>query len=67
MNLLLSYEKGQGNTISVADKNCIFLGTIGFDFFGHVVFQQDCKLLKKEEVNELKIVLNSLKRYFGEF
>lgn len=52
MNLQLSYVRGAANTISVADKQNIYLGSIVLNQFGMIDFKQHCALsiVEKHEV-----------------
>lgn len=63
MQLKLSYVRGPNNTISVADKDSIFLGCIHINMIGVLTFQQE-RALSQLEINELSHVMQQIHNYF---
>lgn len=63
MNLSLNYAGGPNNTISVADKDSIFLGFIHINMIGVLTFQQE-RALSQLEINELSHVMQQIHNYF---
>ena len=59
MNLQLSYCRGSNNTISVADKHGVYLGSIMFNAFGMIDFKQERALMILES-NEIRFVCQRL-------
>ena len=55
MNLSLSYARGANNTISIADKQNIYLGSITLNHFGMIAFEQERALtiLEKQEIRHV--------------
>lgn len=53
MNLSLNYVRGANNTISICDKQNIYLGSITLNHFGMIAFEQDCALtiLEQQEIH----------------
>ena len=52
MNLSLKYVSGANNTISVCDKQNIYLGSIVLNHFGMIAFEQERALtiLEQQEI-----------------
>jgi len=59
MNLQLSYVRGGNNTISVADKQNVYLGSIVLNQFGMIGFEQERALLITEQ-HEIRVVCQRL-------
>ena len=59
MNLSLNYARGANNTISVADKQNIYLGTIFLNPFNMLGFKQERSLSRQEE-QEINFVCNRI-------
>jgi hypothetical protein len=59
MNLQLSYARGAANTISVADKQNIYLGNITLNHFGMIGFEQK-RALSIVEKHEIQMVCQRL-------
>lgn len=59
MNLQLSYVRGGNNTISVADKQNVYLGSITLNQFGMIDFVQD-RALSIVERHEVQVVCQRL-------
>lgn len=53
MNLSLNYARGANNTISICDKQNIFLGSIMLNHFGMIAFEQERALtiLEQQEIH----------------
>ena len=61
MNLSLNYARGINNTISVADKQHIYLGSITINHFGMVGFDQE-RALTIIEQQEIRMVCQRLQQ-----
>ena len=61
MNLSLNYARGSNNTISVADKQHIYLGSITINHFGMVGFDQE-RALTIIEQQEIRMVCQRLQQ-----
>ena len=57
MNLSLNYARGSNNTISVADKQHIYLGSITINHFGMVGFDQERALtiIEQQEIRYIYV------------
>ena len=62
MNLYLSYARGGNNTISVADKQHIYLGSVTVNHFGMIVFDQE-RALSLTEQHEIRMVCQRLQQF----
>lgn len=53
MNLSLNYVSGANNTISICDKQNIYLGSITLNHFGMIAFEQERALtiLEQQEIH----------------
>ena len=53
MNLSLNYARAANNTISIADKQSIYLGSITLNHFGMIGFDQERVLtfLEQQEIH----------------
>lgn len=53
MNLSLEYARAANNTISIADKQSIYLGSITLNHFGMIGFDQERVLtfLEQQEIH----------------
>lgn len=61
MNLSLNYARGANNTISVVDKQNIYLGNITLNHFGMVAFDQE-RVLTTIEQQEIRYVCQRLQQ-----
>ena len=61
MNLSLNYARGANNTLSVADKQNIYFGSIALNHFGMIVFEQECALTILEQ-QEIRYVCQRLQQ-----
>lgn len=61
MNLSLNYARGANNTISIADKQNIYLGNITLNRFGMVAFDQE-RVLTILEQQEIRYVCQRLQQ-----
>lgn len=61
MNLSLNYARGANNTISIADKQNIYLGNITLNHFGMVAFDQE-RVLTILEQQEIRYVCQRLQQ-----
>ena len=61
MNLYLNYARGSNNTISVADKQHIYLGSITVNHFGMIAFVQE-RVLTILEQQEIRYVCQRLQQ-----
>lgn len=61
MNLSLNYARGENNTISVADEQNIYLGSIMLNHFGMVWFEQERALTILEQ-QEIRYVCQRLQQ-----
>lgn len=61
MNLSLNYARGANNTISVVDKQNIYLGNITLNHFGMVAFDQE-RVLTILEQQEIRYVCQRLQQ-----
>ena len=57
MNLSLNYARGGNNTISVADKQHIYLGSITLNHFGMIAFDQERALtiIEQQEIRYIYV------------
>ena len=57
MNLSLNYARGVNNTISVADKQHIYLGSITLNHFGMIAFDQERALtiIEQQEIRYIYV------------
>ena len=62
MNLYLSYARGGSNTISVADKQHIYLGSITLNSFRMISFEQE-RALTIIEQQEIRYVCQRLQQF----
>ena len=62
MNLSLNYASGGNNTISVADKQHIYLGSITVNHFGMIGFDQEMVLTFLEQ-QEIRYVCQRLQQF----
>ena len=62
MNLSLNYARGGNNTISVADKQHIYLGSVTVNHFGMIVFDQE-RALSLTEQHEIRMVCQRLQQF----
>ena len=62
MNLSLNYARGANNTISVADKQHIYLGSVTINHFGMIVFVQE-RVLTILEQQEIRYVCQRLQQF----
>ena len=62
MNLSLNYARGGNNTISVADKQHIYLGSIMLNSFRMIVFVQE-RALTIIEQQEIRYVCQRLQQF----
>ena len=62
MNLSLNYARGVNNTISVADKQHIYLGSITLNHFGMIAFVQE-RVLTILEQQEIRYVCQRLQQF----
>ena len=61
MNLSLNYARGGNNTISVADKQHIYLGSVTVNHFGMIVFDQE-RALTIIEQKEIRYICQRLQQ-----
>ena len=61
MKLSLNYARGANNTISVADKQNIYLGSIVLNHFGMIGFDQE-RVLTILEQQEIRYVCQRLQQ-----
>lgn len=61
MNLSLEYARGANNTISIADKQNVYLGSITLNHFGMVGFDQE-RVLTFLEQQEIRHVCQRLQQ-----
>ena len=61
MNLYLNYARGSNNTISVADKQHIYLGSITVNSFRMISFDQE-RALSLTEQHEIRMVCQRLQQ-----
>ena len=61
MNLSLNYARGGNNTISVADKQHIYLGSVTVNSFRMIVFVQE-RALTIIEQQEIRYVCQRLQQ-----
>ena len=61
MNLSLNYARGINNTISVADKQHIYLGSITVNSFRMISFEQE-RALSLTEQQEIRMVCQRLQQ-----
>ena len=61
MNLSLNYARGGNNTISVADKQHIYLGGIMLNSFRMIIFEQE-RALSPTEQHEIRMVCQRLQQ-----
>ena len=61
MKLYLSYARGSKNTISVADKQHIYLGSITVNSFRMISFEQE-RALSLTEQQEIRMVCQRLQQ-----
>ena len=61
MNLSLNYARAANNTISVADEQNIYLGSIALNHFGMIVFEQERSLSRQEE-QEIRYICQRLQQ-----
>ena len=62
MNLSLNYARGGNNTISVADKQHIYLGSITLNSFRMISFEQE-RALSLTEQHEIRYVCQRLQQF----
>ena len=62
MNLSLNYARGVNNTISVADKQHIYLGSIMLNSFRMISFEQE-RALTIIEQQEIRYVCQRLQQF----
>ena len=62
MNLSLNYARGGNNTISVADKQHIYFGSVTVNHFGMIVFDQE-RALSLTEQHEIRMVCQRLQQF----
>ena len=62
MNLSLNYARGGNNTISVADKQHIYLGSITVNSFRMISFDQE-RALTIIEQQEIRYVCQRLQQF----
>ena len=62
MNLSLNYARGVNNTISVADKQYIYLGSITLNSFRMISFEQE-RVLTILEQQEIRYVCQRLQQF----
>ena len=62
MNLPLNYARGGNNTISVADKQHIYLGSIMLNSFRMIIFEQE-RALTIIEQQEIRYVCQRLQQF----
>ena len=62
MNLSLNYARGSNNTISVADKQHIYLGSITVNSFRMISFDQE-RALTIIEQQEIRYVCQRLQQF----
>ena len=57
MNLSINYARGGNNTISVADKQHIYLGSITLNHFGMIAFDQERALtiIEQQEIRYIYV------------
>lgn len=61
MNLSLSYVSGANNTISICDKQNIYVGSIALNHFGMIAFDQERALTILEQ-QEIRYVCQRLQQ-----
>ena len=61
MNLSLNYVRGANNTISVVDKQNVYLGSITLNNFGVIGFVQERSLSRQEE-QEIRYICQRLQQ-----
>ena len=62
MNLYLNYARGSNNTISVADKQHIYLGSITVNSFRMISFDQE-RALTIIEQQEIRYVCQRVQQF----
>jgi len=61
MKLSLNYVRGANNTISVADKQNVYLGSITLNHFGMIGFEQE-RALTIIEQQEIRYICQRLQQ-----